>query len=59
MEAEEVAGHEEKDSDWGGGILPPDPGVHKPARNEERRSERLTTTCERGMTSSSTSRRMR
>ena len=33
---EEVTVHEEKDGDWGGGVLPLDPGVPGPAKDKER-----------------------
>ena len=33
---EEVAVHEEKDGNWGGGITLPDPGVYGPGTSEER-----------------------
>ena len=49
--AEEVTVHKEKDGNWGGGILLPDPGVHGPARNEERSPETPTSIFERGTTS--------
>ena len=49
--SEEVAVHEEKDGNWGGGIVPPNLGVRGPARSEERSLETQTSIFERGVTS--------
>ena len=37
--AEEVPVHEEKDGDWGGGILPLNPGMGRPAMSKEGHSD--------------------
>ena len=47
---EEVAVHEEKDGNWGGGITLPDPGVYGPGTSEERPPGMPTGTFGRGST---------
>ena len=42
-QTEEVTVHEEKDGDWGGGILPPAPGLQGHTVREERSQETPTT----------------
>ena len=47
---EEVAVHEEKDGNWGGGIPPLNPGVYGSATSEERHPDTPTVIFERGST---------